>query len=365
MQGGLFGSEAGAMKASKDAKSYNIVILGDTHYDAADPEVYHAGYTLPDNPKREASHRKEFVRNAKMWADRCPRLVKRAACLVDDDTRYIFQVGDLIQGDTFGAENHKRFLDDAMNLLKADLAGDLPLVSVVGNHDVRGNDDNIAAAAYTEYMAPRLSKELGQEITGNDFLFRNGPDAFIAIDFNRPDVEGIERLLREADGARHTFILVHGPVFPFDNVKYYWWYLLGNRKDSRSGERRYIRRLMAQRNAIVLCGHVHTTEFLDWWGDGGRITQMTMSSVWSLPERNIYKETASGRDDYGTSLFKEKPSLRTEENVALFNEYRAGIRSYNVANTVGSYKLNVSGKKVSIDFYAGDDSRRTKRFVIR
>ena len=41
-----------------------------------------------------------------------------------------------------------------------------------------------------------------------------------------------------------------------------------------------MRRLLAENNAIVLCGHTHTTEFLDWYGDGGRITQMTMNSVW-------------------------------------------------------------------------------------
>ena len=65
---------------------YSIVILGDTHYDAADPEKYHAGYTDP-NPKREALHRKEFTRNGNMWAGRCRQLVKRAACLVDEETK--------------------------------------------------------------------------------------------------------------------------------------------------------------------------------------------------------------------------------------------------------------------------------------
>ena len=34
-----------------DDGSYSAVILGDTHYDAPDPEKYHAGYTDP-NPTR-------------------------------------------------------------------------------------------------------------------------------------------------------------------------------------------------------------------------------------------------------------------------------------------------------------------------
>ena len=356
-------TEAFAKSSRED--NYNIVILGDTHYDALDPEVYHAGYTLPDNPKREAAHRKEFVRNGKMWTGNCNKLLKRAACLVDDDTRFVFQMGDLIQGDTADAATHKRFLDDAMNKFKTELAGSLPFVTVCGNHDVRGNDDEVCAKAYTEYMAPRLSQELGQEITSNNFLFRSGPDAFVVIDFNRPDVPAIERLLGEAAGARHVFVIIHGPAFPFDDSKYFWWFLLGNKKDSRAEERRHVRRLLAGCNAIVLCGHVHTTEFLDWYGDGGRITQMTMSSVWSTPVRGTYKEIATGRNGYGTLLFKLKPALETEANVALFDEYRAGIRAYSMADSAGSYKLIVNGGHVYVDFYVGDSARRTKRFTLR
>ena len=71
---------------ARDLGSYSVVILGDTHYDAADPEKYHAGYALA-NKTREENHRKEFVRNGEMWEKRCPALVKRAAGLVGEDTR--------------------------------------------------------------------------------------------------------------------------------------------------------------------------------------------------------------------------------------------------------------------------------------
>ena len=61
-----------ARSGKKD--KYNVIILGDTHYDAVDPEKYHAGYHL-ENASREANHRKEFVRNGKMWSGRCPEMV--------------------------------------------------------------------------------------------------------------------------------------------------------------------------------------------------------------------------------------------------------------------------------------------------
>ena len=343
---------------------YSVVILGDTHYDAMDPELYHKGYELADKV-REANHRKEFVRNGIMWAGRSKDLVKRAACLVDEDTRYVFQMGDLIQGDTADAETHKRYLDDALNLFKNDVAPNLPFVTVAGNHDLRGNDDEVVTKAYTEYMSERMSKELGQEITGTNFLFRQGPDAYVVVNFTKPKVDEITALLNEARGARHVFVIVHGPVFPFDDTKYYWWYLLGNRKDSKADERRKMRKLLASLNAIVLCGHTHTTEFLDWYGDGGRITQMTMSSVWRSEDQATYKVLASGRDAYGTLLFKDKPELATEANKALFAEYREGIRDYSLSEAAGSYKLFVDGDKVWVDFSAGDSARLSKRFTLR
>ena len=354
----LLGRSARLLAGNSKTDKYSVVILGDTHYDAPDPEYYHAGYTDP-NPKREANHRKEFVRNADMWASRCPSLVQRAACLVEDDTRFVLQLGDLVQGDTATAEIHKRFLDDTLGLLKAQLAPDRPLVTVAGNHDLRGNDDAVITQAYHEYMTARMSKELGLDIQDTNFLFNAGPDAYIVINFGNTSPEKIQDLFDRSRGARHTFVVVHSPVFPYDSTSYYWWILFGNRQDSRADERRWVRSLLASRNAIVLCGHTHKTELLDWEGDGGRITQMTMSSVWAKESQGTYTVKASGADGYGSLM---EP---TEASTALLNEYRPGIRRYSYANAAGSYKLFVGDKDVHVDFYAGNSPCLSERFKLR
>ena len=350
---------------AKEGGKYSVVIIGDTHYDAADPEKYHAGYSL-ENKTRENNHRKEFVRNGNMWAGRCPELVKRAACLVDEDTRFVLQMGDLIQGDTADAAIHTQFLADAFDLLKKGLAPDLPFVTVAGNHDLRGNDDAVATQAYADYMPARISAELGQEITDSNFLFNMGEDAYIVIDFTHTDVDTIGRLFQSAAGARHTFVVVHSPVFPYDSASYWWWILLGNRDDSRAEARRHVRRLMASRNAVVLCGHTHKTELLDWYGDGGRITQMTMSSVWAKESQGTWIEKVSSPEGYGTLMLKDHPELG-EPGVAkaLFEEYRPGVRRYSWADAAGSYKLLVGPDDIHVDFYAGSSARLSKRFQLR
>lgn len=336
-------------RKGKDGK-YSVIILGDTHYDKAPDTYYHTGYSDP-NPKREANHRKEFVRNAEMWSDRCPRLVKRASCLADENTKLVLQTGDLIQGDTANAEIHIKMLDDAFCYLK-EAMGDIPLVTVAGNHDLRGKDDNLALQGYLEYMPDRLSKELGTKVEGTDFAFRIGPDAFIVIDFTYPNDDKVAKLLDETADARYTFILCHAPVMPFDSRKYSKWYYHG--KDKSPEARIRMRRLFAKREAIVLCGHTHTTELLDWYGEGGRITQMTMNSVWKNEETGRFEIDAQGAEEYGKLSGGD-----------IFTELKPGIKTYIHSVSAGSYKLNISDKEISVDFYAGDDTRSSKRFQLR
>ena len=232
---GALPSQALARCRKNDA--YNIIILGDTHFDTEPAEVYHSHYNEPTEWLNRIQ-RAEFARNGEMWRERCP-------CLVDKDTRQILQMGDLIQGDCGSGEVHRKMLDDVMNSFKSAFGNTLPLVTVVGNHDIRGTD---AQAVYHNYMPQRMSQELGQSITKTTFAYWIGPDAFIVIDFNHPDDEELEKLLQETRRARHTFIVVHGPVFPYDAASCRWFFH-GSEKDTE--QRRHFRKLFAERDGGV------------------------------------------------------------------------------------------------------------------
>lgn len=120
----LFGipDSAFAKTSSKNPRKYSVVILGDTHFDTEPASVYHSFYNEPVEWLNRVQ-RAEFARNGEMWRDRCPRLLKRCASLVDDNTIMAFQMGDLIQGDCGKGEVHQKMLNDVMDAFKKEFKG--------------------------------------------------------------------------------------------------------------------------------------------------------------------------------------------------------------------------------------------------
>ena len=132
---GLSSFPLSALAKGKGDKEYSVILLGDTHFDVDPPSVYHADYLNKDAEKISKARVAEFARNGEMWKDRCPRLLRRANLLVEDNTKMVLQMGDLIQGDCDNAETHKKMLSDAMGRIKGEF-GELPFVTVVGTrHD--------------------------------------------------------------------------------------------------------------------------------------------------------------------------------------------------------------------------------------
>ena len=345
-------------EAARRDKRYNLLLFGDTHFDTEPNTVYQSLYLETSNPKTD-KHRAEFVRNGEMWKERIPRLLQRATRLADKRTRMVLQMGDLVQGDCGSGDMHRKFLSDAFERLKSEFPS-LPLVPVVGNHDIRGKG---AEEAYRHFMPGRISQELGKEISKTTFSFSIGDDAFLYLDFNKPDDDEVERLLDDSKGARHTFVVSHGTILPFDG-KNCRWFFHGGASAEHTEARRHFRHLFAQRHAICLCGHTHKTEHIDWEGDGGRITQMIMNSVWADPKLTTFQLQTEGAAQYG--MLREKARKKGEKDeTPLFDEYRQGLRTYVHGNGAGCYQLQVQGKHVFVDFYAGDSEMLTRRFVLR
>jgi predicted phosphodiesterase len=329
--------------------SYSVPVLGDIHFDSPDPKFYHANYTHSTSQKRYKAHLAEHVRNSEMWKERLPRFVRASGACLRKDAAFALQMGDLVQGDCGNAATHRRMLDDAFAFLKGAYGGNLPLVTVAGNHDIRGAMKGDGARETLEKWLPEtMAKELGVPVNGTTFSFRQGPDVFIVVDFNepRPKLSLIKRLLEESKGARYTFFISHGLVVPNSLSR---WFLLGEEK--RDAERRELCSLLARRNAIVLCGHTHRMELLECEFPEGQITQFTFNSVWTNPAHAVPAIISEGAGAFGEGGF--------------LKEYKPFVRRFMLARAAGHYWLRVSDRGVGVAFYGGDTTTPSRTFRLR
>jgi len=365
--GAAFGAALPGYCAIGASDAYSVSVLGDMHYDAFPPEKFHAAALKKWLPKKAHPARlKEFKRNAAMWQDVCKRILDASSKCVRGDAAFALQLGDLVQGDCESDELHRQMLKEATDLLVKAYPG-LPVVSVCGNHDIReGDNDTGATKAYADYMVPFESRQLAKfapkGFKSTTFGFRRGPDLWIALDFTygKRDAEIVRKLLANNRNVRYTFITTHGPVLPMD----YWrsrWFYLGWPHNAEL--RREMRALFARRNAIVLAGHVHTLEYKDWYGDGGRITEMVLNTCAGLSkggynpaDPEVFRTDPKNYGDWAG----EKDGMKD-----LFAEYRDGLRSYYAAHAVGHHILRVSDESVELDYYGHDRTVPTKTFVLR
>ncbi len=356
--------DAAVRKSAADFSSYSVVALGDLHYDDEQPERFHAEF-IKKNGGRVSPN---FQRNAKMWAGPSRRMLEASAKCVGPDAAFVLQLGDIIHGDCESDTVHTQYLAEAISVLEATYPK-LPIVSVAGNHDIRsGLKPHGATAAYCQFMLPFLSHQLSGLISNGvdktTFGFRLGPDLWIVADFNVGvrDLGVIKRLLADNEDARYTFVCSHGPVIPSDissKNRSRRWFFLGS--PGYDKQRREMRALFAKRNVIVLCGHVHALEYKDWFGDDGRITEMTITSVLTRTEAEP-SVVFDSPDRYGNWPANAETNAAT---TALFAEYKPGLKERYAARAGGHYMLHVSDSGVTLDYYGLEATKPTKTFILR
>ncbi len=347
-------------------EDYSVAVLGDTHYDAEPESVYHSHYD-ESNKWAKVQHA-EFRRNGEMWRERCPRMLKASAELSRRmDTRFVLQLGDIIQGDCDDATTHKRMLDDCIRYLCAPYPDGLPFLTVVGNHDFRGKG---ARPAYFEFAEPFISAEIAKLADGRDaatakypaFSFRVGPDLWVFCDFETKDLNPIADLVESDPSARHVFLVTHGPFTTFRHTNSFQWRLGGRKECDASRPRLY--EALSRRHAIVLSGHTHTTNFYRHESMFGSFTECTVNSVWTCPEIATAEPVESKPSDYAAvpKMFAAEKQADYERAVEFF---RPGIKEYFFNRGAGHYRLDVAGDSVLMAFYPGDARSPARVFPLR
>lgn len=356
-------SGCGLLPRSGDDE-YSVLVLGDVHFDAPEIGVYHSHYK-PAKGRPAEIFPLRMKREHDMWSGLMQRLAAAARRDVRPDTKFVLQLGDLIQGNCAKAAVHAKMLEDGFSYFKNSVAPDLPFVPVVGNHDVDGSswlDRKSAAEVFRETMFPELTRELGFLVDNTTFAFRQGPDLFLYADFNRPNYGRILNLLEDCPNARYTFLVSHGAVVPVSIGRHFRWFMMGEK--ARTSVRRKLFSELCRRQAVALVGHNHITSFADINAPEGRLAQFMATSVWSEKRQAAAKTDYASPKDYARFPKKAK-DYDLADAKALFGEYSPYVKGFFSSGLQGRYMLNVSDRAVTMTAYGGDSAEPVRTFVLR
>lgn len=336
--------------------SYSVAVLGDTHFDAEPASVYHSHYI--ESNRHSDAHRAEFRRNGEMWRERCRRLLASSARLAHEQkTRFVLQLGDLIQGDCDDVPTHRKMLEDAVRTLRSPYPENTPFFMVMGNHDFRGKG---AREAYLKFAEPFLSCETGAVAKYPAFAFRQGRDLWVFCDFETPDLAPICDLIDADPGARRVFLVTHGPFTTFECAKSFRWRLGGRKECEASRPRLY--ETLSRRHAVVLSGHTHSTNFYRHENEFGGFSEFTSSSVWSKPALATAEPVQDRASEYGKLGLGRVADDRREDLERELGFFRPGLREYFFNRGAGHYRLDVSDAAVTMSFYPGDALEPARTF---
>ncbi len=370
-------------RAQSAGSAYSVAVLGDTHFDhalqpefvasygdltedvsAADMARYTAQSTYHANwVENNQTHFKEFLRNGDMWRERCPSLVAASAALAaSNPTRFLLQVGDLVQGDCGKATVHKQMLQDAVAAIRGGFPSGIPFLTVLGNHDIRGTG---ARNTYLNFAQPFMAAEIAN-LTGVTpaataypvCSFRLGDDLWVFCDFETVDMNPICDVIDADPSARHVFLVTHGPFTTCaacTSIYNARWRLAGRAGSEASRPRLY--ETLSRRHAIVFSGHTHKTDYYWHRNEYGGFAEMTVNSVWKSEDLATSVPLHDKVDDYVSPL----SNADYKKEIAYF---RPGLRRYFHNEAAGHYRLNVSDDVVTMEFYPGAATTPARIFTM-
>lgn len=336
-----------ALFAAED--TYQIVTMGDLHYDnkeCREPEMLK---NLKDWQKDEMN------RNLRSWREdgeslKMLELVGKTA--VELNSPFVLQMGDFCQGDAGSEAMAAKLIMACMNTCKQYIH--VPFIATKGNHDPRGKGAN---AAVNKTLPAFWSKEMNIDppLTSTTFAFRQGPDVFIILDditlgaakrekegevekVTYPNLENLEKLLKENTDARYTFIVCHLPIIPTSADR--WMPFGGPKTDA---QRLYLLNLLCEHNAIILCGHIHGNTFIEYENEKGKVAQLTSISLYPSPNAaKMGRPSYGGVEKYMMRKNVRDAILQDQNWVPFLGTYMTGLKRYVTLGGAGYCIVKIS-----------------------
>jgi hypothetical protein len=326
---------------NRGGESYRLIVFGDVHYDG---EEYH--HFLEEKWKKII---KAIPRNIEMWETRMWKMLDAALLQKNADTALIIQIGDLVEGNCGNGDVQVKMIQDGIQLMRDKFKG-TPFIFSAGNHDYNGRD---AQVAFDRAALPYYSEFLGKKQSGRTFAFVLKNDLYIFTDYNNPDLEVIEKALRENSSARYKFLVTHGSVLPSDLPVLHGYFLSNDRQKYE-----YMRNLFLQNEVIVLSGHSHVVELIDCVAKEGRLTQVTLDSRWTPAEVVNKNFSSTMASQYGRRQ-------KTPETQAIYNEYKGAIKEFMQIHSAAYAVIDVTADGVYLKMYLGDKKEAFYTYKVR
>ena len=236
-------------------ESYSFHLLSDLHLGPAD--TYHP--TRVKGNRQRADLTTPALRNMLMRINK-----------LTPDTKFVIQLGDLVEGNTKGTPEHRKQLRTALDLLKGCFT--CPIYHTMGNHEPVGQG---AAEALNKELFPEIARTINKkQIKFVNYSFFHGDDLFIFSDYRRP-AKGSQFIINTLNALqkkpRYVFVACHIPVTLLTKTE--------------------MADILARYNAIVMSGHIHWNTLLHYTKNGKTMTQITVNS--QLPPKNPEKQRVS------------------------------------------------------------------------
>lgn len=354
-----------ALTACSCPKSYNIALLGDIHYDRADlhdAEVYKKfnpkvpfakGVVNKDGLYSWRSQTlwateslgydpKSTPKNIKMWKKDLPELLDNAAkTAAEKKSLYLFQLGDMVQGDAGTYKLHKEMLSGGYSAMTSRF--DCPVLVSLGNHDTRGPG---GMQSWQEIIETAYDANVKNIVRKNsNFYFNLKGDIYFFYDLLNPDLDMLEAAVKLP--CRYFFFISHVPVIPSHSSLI---------KNIVSDDTERLVSLLLKRNAIVLSGHTHGMTLARYQCGKNSITQFIINSTLRNPKiQKQFKRQV---------IFGKAPKKQPPKAVALWNKLFKDKINVKLQTSGSGYAImRVSDEGVFIDFYSAGKGMTT--FTLR
>ncbi len=347
--------------AAGSGKRFSFVLLGDLHFDRLE---HHDFDWLAANHTGDRSQIENYSQKTREVMPEVLGAVARRATKNSDETAFVVQVGDLVQGLCGSAELSARQNEEALSFL-ADAGLKKPFLLTKGNHDITGDG---AREAFERVFHPFMRKEAqrvapGSIHSGANYSVTHAGCQFVFMDaYAAESLDWLEAMAAQRT-ANHLFVTVHPPVVPY-GARASWHLYQG---DHLASKRERLLEILGRQEAVVLGGHLHKFSAIRRRAGGGQFTQLAVSSVVSSVDA-APRDVLNGVDEYTADQVKLEPNHSPEteaERRAIYDRERGSVTNFHYANSAGYAVITVEGDQIEAAIHAGTQTSPFQRIDLR